>query len=508
MNRKAGIILSSTLMAFEVFSTLLLTPFIIRTLGQAEYGVYKLVSAVNAYLLLLDLGVGTAVTRYIAKYRTTGDRENERRFLGVSTIFYGSVAALAVILGAVLVLLFPTVFAKGLTEGETLLGQKLLFISMLNSAAALGTAASSNTIIAYERFYVSRGASIVQIILRMALTYAALKLGFGSMGIVTINLALTILCRAFFVLYVRFGIGLRAVFRGISRDFIRGVVVYSSLIFVQMVATQLNFSVDQVLIGSLVASSSTILAVYGVGTQIVQYFRSIGSAFTDVLMPGIVRMVESGGDSERILSEMVRVGRIIFMCLLFIWVVFAVNGAEFISLWAGEENSRAYIVAVLLMSAYTFSITETVGLQVLWAMNKHKEQAILKLAVVLLNILLTAVLIVWKPIEGAAAGTFISIVLGDVVVMNILFKRKIGISLKRYYAGLLKGILPSAAVAAAVGAAAYYLLPEGWLWLVIKCAAMAAAYCAAMLLFGMNQYEKGLLKSVFDKIKSLGGRKK
>ena len=349
MNRKAGIILSSTLMAFEVFSTLLLTPFIIRTLGQAEYGVYKLVSAVNAYLLLLDLGIGTAVTRYIAKYRTTGDRENERRFLGVSTIFYGSVAALAVILGAVLVLLFPTVFAKGLTEGETLLGQKLLFISMLNSAAALGTAASSNTIIAYERFYVSRGASIVQIILRMALTYAALKLGFGSMGIVTINLALTILCRAFFVLYVRFGIGLRAVFRGTSRDFIRGVVVYSSLIFVQMVATQLNFSVDQVLIGSLVASSSTILAVYGVGTQIVQYFRSIGSAFTDVLMPGIVRMVESGSDSERILSEMVRVGRIIFMCLLFIWVVFAVNGAEFISLWAGEENSRAYIVAVLLM---------------------------------------------------------------------------------------------------------------------------------------------------------------
>ena len=67
MNRKAGIILSSTLMACEVFSTLLLTPFIIRTLGQAEYGVYKLVSAVNAYLLLLDLGIGTAVTRYIAQ---------------------------------------------------------------------------------------------------------------------------------------------------------------------------------------------------------------------------------------------------------------------------------------------------------------------------------------------------------------------------------------------------------------------------------------------------------
>ena len=51
MNRKIGVILSYVLMVFEVLSTLLLTPFIIRTLGQAEYGVYKLAFAINAYLL-------------------------------------------------------------------------------------------------------------------------------------------------------------------------------------------------------------------------------------------------------------------------------------------------------------------------------------------------------------------------------------------------------------------------------------------------------------------------
>lgn len=34
MNRKTGIILSYVFMIFEVLSTLLLTPFIIRTLGK------------------------------------------------------------------------------------------------------------------------------------------------------------------------------------------------------------------------------------------------------------------------------------------------------------------------------------------------------------------------------------------------------------------------------------------------------------------------------------------
>ena len=63
MGRKQGVILSYILMIFEVLSTLLITPFLIRTLGQAEYGVYKLSASITAYLLLLDLGVGNAIIR-------------------------------------------------------------------------------------------------------------------------------------------------------------------------------------------------------------------------------------------------------------------------------------------------------------------------------------------------------------------------------------------------------------------------------------------------------------
>ena len=49
MNRRIGVVLSYVLMIFEILSTLLLTPFIISTLGQAEYGVYKLAAAINSF---------------------------------------------------------------------------------------------------------------------------------------------------------------------------------------------------------------------------------------------------------------------------------------------------------------------------------------------------------------------------------------------------------------------------------------------------------------------------
>lgn len=500
MNRKIGVILSYVMMIFEVLSTLLLTPFIIRTLGQAEYGVYKLSASVAAYLLLLDLGVGNAITRYVAKFRVSGEKEQSQKFLGVATIYYLIIALVAIIAGIILIFVFPKVFAKGLTASEIQLGQKLLLITMINAAVTLGTAAYNNVIIAYEKFAVSKCASIIQIIIRMGLTFFMLKFGFGSVGIVTVNLLLTVLCRGFFVLYVLLNIKLTPKFGGIKSEFVKEIVVYSSLILLQMIATQLNSSVDQVLIGAFVASSSTILAVYSVGTQVVQYYQSIGGAFTGLLMPGVVKMVESSAETKTITDEMIRIGRIILIVLGLIWSGFISCGKQFIFLWAGQENIDAYYVTVILMTAYMFVLTESIGTQILWAMNQHKEQAILKCAIVLLNILLTIVLIKWKPLIGATLGTFISLTLGDIVVMNVIFHKKLKMNLWYYYKGLAKGILPSVAITVLAGFAVNcFIQSDGWIFFIIKIAIICLVYAAFMLLFGMSNYEKKLLSSVFKK---------
>lgn len=493
MNRRSGVILSYLLMAVEILSTFLLTPFIIRSLGQAEYGVYKLSASIVAYLLLLDLGVGNAVTRYIAKFRVNGETEQARKFLGVTTLYYGAIAILAVIGGIILIAVFPSAFSKGLTADEIVLGQKLLAITTVNTAVTLGTAAYNNVVIAYERFAVSKGVSIIQVILRMALTFVLLKCGMGSIGVVSANLLFTVLCRAFFVLYVLFRLNLRPRFKGADAGFIREIVIYSSMILLQMVATQINATVDQILIGSLVASSATILAIYGVGVQVTQYFQTIGSSVNGVLMPGVVRLVEGGADANALSDEMIRIGRIILMMLAPILGGFLACGKQFILLWAGKENLDAYIVASILLTAYTFILTESIGTQILWAKNQHKEQAILKIVIVILNIFLTILLIKWNPLIGATIGTFISLILGDVVVMNLIFSKKLKVDLLNYYKGLLKGIIPCTVISTLIALILRKFLIQGWLGLIINLLIFVSVYLAALWLFGMNSYEKQLV---------------
>lgn len=499
MTRKAGVILSYVLMFFEVLSTLLLTPLVIRTLGASEYGVYKLSASVVSYLMLLDLGVGNSVIRFVSKYRHEKDVYNQKRYLGLSISFYGIISFAALLLGGILILLFPRMFAKGLTHSEIVLAQKLLAFTTVNTSVTLGTSVFNNVILAYERFDISKGLSIIQILLRIALTFAALKMGMGSIGIVAVNLLLTLIVRMAFVHFVIKQLCLKPIFSGFDKGFVREIVLYSAFILIQAIATQLNSSVDQILLGIIIPGSSGIIAIYSIGHQLVQYFKTLGSSMSGVLMPGVVKLVESNATPEKINQEMVRISRLSFMVLAIVSTCFLVNGRLFVTLWAGPDYVDGYWIAMLLFAIYTFTLSQAVGTQILWAMDEHKEQSLIQITVVVVNIFLTIALIKWNPLLGATIGTVISLFLGDLVTMNLVFARKIKINLLHYYRELLRGIIPCLFLSAAVGFLIRQLHIMNWVGLVFNVLGMLTVYCISMYIFGMSQYEKRLILSFFQK---------
>ena len=228
MNRRIGVIMSGLLMVFEMLSTLLYTPYLIRTLGQSEYGVYTLVFSITAYLTLLDLGVGNAVVRYVSKYRVDGAYEEQRHFLGVAVGYYGVIAAVALLVGAVIILFFPNLFAKGLAASEIVLAKKLMTITVLNIGVTLATSPYMYILTAYEKFFMSKGISIIQVVFKMAVCTLVLYLGMGSVGVVLVNFILTFLLRFAIVAYVSFGLKLRPKFAKTSAKFIKSIAEHSS----------------------------------------------------------------------------------------------------------------------------------------------------------------------------------------------------------------------------------------------------------------------------------------
>lgn len=508
MRRKVGALLSYVMMGVEIVSTLFLTPFIIRNLGQAEYGIYKLSAAIVSYLFLLDLGVGNAVVRYIAKFRVENNIIQSRKFLGISTLYYLVVAVLCLFLGVFLIAIYPYAFAKGLSSDEIILGRKLLGIAVLTSAVSLGTTGFSNTIVAYERFEISKGLGIVQVLLRIAIIILLLRLGFRSIGIVLANLFLTIFIKLFNVAYVLGSLKIRPCFKDLDKSFIKEIIVYSSFILLQMVATQINMFADEIMLGAFVVASSYLIGIYGVGHQITEYFQSLGNAITGVLMPGVVRMVEGKCSNDEIQSEMTRIGRIIFMILSFVWIGFLLLGRDFISLWAGHDYVDAYYVTLLISFVYVFILSENVGSQILWAKNQHKEQSIMKIIVVIVNVFATYYLIKWKPLIGATIGTAMALIIGDIIIMNIIFTKKFGFRIGRYYLDIFKGIIPSLTVSLICGYAFRLIAIKGWIGLFLTVLVMTTSYIICMVGFGLNDTERNMIIGMFKKISSFRMKQK
>lgn len=84
---KIGAFLSYVSIALNNIIGLLYTPFMLRMLGQNEYGLYSLVASVVAYLTILDFGFANAIVRYTVNFVLKTILKNNMKCL-VCFLFY------------------------------------------------------------------------------------------------------------------------------------------------------------------------------------------------------------------------------------------------------------------------------------------------------------------------------------------------------------------------------------------------------------------------------------
>ena len=83
---KKGALLSYISIFLTNVIGLILTPFIIKNLGDAEYGLYTLIGAFIGYISVFDFGLNNTIIRFVAKYRAEKDRIGEENFLAITLL--------------------------------------------------------------------------------------------------------------------------------------------------------------------------------------------------------------------------------------------------------------------------------------------------------------------------------------------------------------------------------------------------------------------------------------
>lgn len=494
---KAGALLSYLNLLIGNLIPFIYTPIMLRVLGQAEYGIYGIAQSVMGYIGLLNFGIGGSIIRYLSKYRAEGDKDGERRVFGLFIKIYSVIGAAILVVGTFCSFHLGA-YGRSLSPDELVLLERLVRLMTLNTAIFMPFNVFSSIILAHERFIFSKTVSLITSVLSPCLNLVLLFLGFGSIGLVLSATALNFVTYAIYTLYVTRRMGIHPSFRSVKGGLLAEIIRFSLFVFAANIVDILFWSTDRLIIGWAIGSVAT--AVYNIGATFNTYITSLSTAISGVLMPKVTKMAVKDTPPSEFTALFIKVGRLQFLLISFIVSAFVAFGRQFIALWAGTGYEEAYYVALLVMIPVTIPLIQNTGLNILYAMNKHQFRSVVYLCIAVLNVGLTFWWVEAYGIIGAAMATCVAYVVGNILIINWYYYKKIGIDIPLFW----KNILHMCPVMLIMGAAGWFALDalniSGWLVFFALAAAYTLIYWMLAYFFMMNDYEKGLVKEPVLKI--------
>ena len=496
--RQLGVMLSYISLAVSTLLSLVYTPLLLDKLGQEEYGVYTLVASAVSYLTLLSLGFGSAYVRFYSRYAASKDRDGEYRLNGTYFLIYCVMGVLALVIGGVLAFNSGLVF-KGLSDEEANLAKTLLLILVVNTAISFPLSVFDAIVTAHECFIFQKILIMIKRILTPCLVMVLLLLGYRSIALVVVNLLLTVVTGAASVYYVFAKIHTKFRFRGLQVWLLKEMSSYSFFIFIIMIADQISWNLDKLLLG--VFQSSIQIAIYGVAAQLNSYYLTFSDVVSNVFTPKIHTMVAENKSKRDLTDLMTRVGRIQFYIAMLIFLGYLFFGQSFIRIWAGEEYGSSYVIGIVLLGSVTLPLIESISTEVLRALGLHKQYSLIVCATAVLNLLLSIPLSIWFGAMGCAIGTAVAMFVCSWVMRNIYLKRKAGIEIGRFFKELAK-MLPSLVLPAIAGVVIMLFAPiHGYVSLLLYILLYVAVFFVSIWLFAMNNEEINLVRKLIHKYK-------
>ena len=175
---KSGAILSYLSLFLGSLISIAYTPIMLRMLGQSEYGLMSLANSVVGYLSLLNLGLGSAMVRYITKYKVSGDKEKEYAVITLFLKLYSFIGLLVLLVGIILVWNVDGLFDQSLTDREFSRLKILMILMTANMVIGMVSSVFYSVLMAYERFIFTKVVGIINTIL-MPLIMLPLLFQFG-----------------------------------------------------------------------------------------------------------------------------------------------------------------------------------------------------------------------------------------------------------------------------------------------------------------------------------------
>lgn len=487
---KAGAALNYIVIILNMLVGLLYTPYMLRMMGQSEYGLYSLVASVISYLTVLDLGMGNAIVRYTAKFRAEGKTTEQYEMFGMFLILYIVIGVIAFILGLGLYFNVDTLFGASMTMEELDKARLMMLFLIFNLAVTFPMSIFGSITTAYEHFVFPKVVNIIRILLNTTIMICLLKMGYKAVAMVVLQTIFNLLTLFLNYIYCKYKLKIKILFSKFNWGFLKEVAIYSFWIFLNVIMDRIYWSTGQFVLGAFVGTAA--VAIFAVAINLEGIYMHFSTAIAGVFLPKVTAMVTRNNNSKEISDLFIRTGRIQYIVIAMILAGFVAFGRDFIILWAGPDYESAYPITMLFFVSLAIPLIQNLGITILQARNQMKFRSLLYIVIASFSLVFQIILA--KPLAGLGCAIAIAgaLFLGQGLIMNVYYQKKQHLDIISFWKEILKmSIVPIIVCICSMGIL-YNIELDSWSSFGLAVIIFVLVYVPLFYHFSMNQSERDL----------------
>ena len=494
-SRKTGIILSYLNTFLNMVSGLFLSAYLIRMLGAQEYGVYQTVASFANYLVMLQFGTGTVMTRNIAmcSARHAPQEEIDRNVNAIWSLAC-ILSALIVVVGIGFYTAIDEIYVLTMDAVQQEQAKTIFLYVMLHLISSFLLQTLNGVALAYEYYGYASIQNIFRTVMKTAVLAAWVFQSRRAVHIAQTDALISVVLLIVSGLCITRWTGIHFHLKRPDRSVMAAIAPLCLALFLQTIVNQANNNVDKFLIGVLLSTES--VSVYSVAMYIFSIFSSMTTIPISMYAPMVAKEIQRGTEMERLEYSLVAPCRLTAIIGGMIYFGFIAAGREFICAVYGEYYMTAWGAAVVIMAPMYINMITGTLVNILDALNKRMIRSLILIGTTVMNILLTVFWLRRWGIMGAAMATAISTLIGQVLIMNLYYIKRIHINIRKLLSESMRGILIWFAVACFASMAAGNFADDQLVSMMIRIATFLVVWICGFLWKGASDEEKHMIQKI------------
>ena len=455
----------------------LLSPFLVHSLGDTKYGIWSIVSAVTGYMALLDLGVSSAVAKYVARFKALKDYKSINVTIASGLLIMVSAGTLLIIFSPMLASWIVNTF--GIDESLRDTVHTLILVASLDMCIFVITGVLIGSLFGFQRFEFINAVNLTVGLFRAVCFYYALTNGYGLVAMGVISVLGNVLAGISLITILRYiepevQINLRKA----ERSSVVSIFHFSKFTFISMVAMQLVYYSDAFVIGYFMSAAA--ITYYTIPWSLGEYANKMLLAIAQTFTPVFSGLEATDGNKAIYETYITGTKFMLFISNLLCGGVLVV-GYYFLAIWMGPSYAeKCGVILIIMFITQAVKGPQLLSYSILLATSRHKVFSFYNFCFSLLNLALSIVLIQRYELIGVAVGTAITQILFYGVITPILANKVLGSNLWDYFRDSYLRSIPSTLVLILMlSVLSDRNAPDGYLMLLGQALLSAIVYAAA-----------------------------